>query len=130
MNSKESLALDSDQQTTQEGSLWVRKLFVGLSVAAAICVALSILNSSKSGGKIRKDLSDNMTNTAKKMKNTVAQGAETVKDSAEKAGHDVHTAIKRDFGRMEDAKNDIRHGYRKVAKVINKTATNISKDLN
>lgn len=126
---EDSYALVSEQERKQETITLAQKLIVGISIAAAISVAAGILYFGKKENKMQKNLKENVSNTVKIMKNTVEQGAAAVKDSVAKTEHDVHTAIKNDCAKTEDAKKDIQHGFHKVERVINKTANKISKDL-
>jgi len=107
-----------------------QKFAVGMGVVAAAGVATGILFAPKSGKEAREDLKEEVVNSVETIKDSFQKKVETVKDSAAHAAQEVRNVIKDVHGKKESVKKDIKDGCHEITQDIDKTAENISNELN
>jgi len=129
MDFKDLLVLTSKKKSKKESVSDVKKLALGMGIAAAIGVAAGILFAPKSGKETRKALVKKTVNSVEKVNDSIQEQADIVKDSAAAATKEICDGIKDVNGKAESIKKVIKGGSHQISKSIHKTSKSISKEL-
>jgi len=127
---KKSIELADKEKKKEERVKVMQELAIGMNAAAVAGVATGILLAPKSGKEIRQNLKIKAEETLGKIKGTVREKAEAVKDSAIHAEQEVGNVIKNVHEKTEGIKKDMKDGCYEIKQDIHQADENISKEDN
>jgi gas vesicle protein len=108
---RDLLELINKEKRRKEKVKAARKFAIGMGVVAAVGVASGIVFAPKSGKETREDLKNIAVTTAETIKERVQKKAETVKDSAAHAAHEVVNVMKDIHEKTEGVKKNNKDGH-------------------
>lgn len=129
MNIKNLITLVSKEKRNKERVKSIKKIVVGVGVAATAGVTAGIIISPKLSKVKSKDFKKKSLDAVENINDTVEKKAEKVKDLTNHVAQDTSNVIENSFEKSESIKKDIKKGYDEISKDIHKVTENISDEL-
>lgn len=127
---RDLLFLANNKKRKAERVNSVREFAVGMGIVAVAGVAIGILFAPKSGKEIRNGFKKKAVSAVETIKGTVQKKADMVNNSAAHIAQEVCAVIKDVNGKTQNIKKEVKDGYHEITQDIQKTAENISNELN